>query len=100
MDPSTEAGRKFGTEEPRALSLIAREIALDWKNPFYGAVPYINAMARLTTLKDSDGSDSAESIARYFLANAQAWRGGVARHIKAELKAMLKVKEQNRVKAK
>jgi hypothetical protein len=90
MDPAVESGQKSGAEEPRPLCLIAREIRLDWKKPFYGAVPYIGAMAWLKTMGDTIGSDSAMSIVRYFLANASTWRGPVARRIKAELKAMLK----------
>jgi hypothetical protein len=93
MDPSAEAGRKFGTEEPRAIYLIAREIRRDWKNVYFGAVPYLDAMLTLHDMNDGVGSDSAASIIRYFLANAKFWKGGVARHIKAELNAMLKTQE-------
>jgi hypothetical protein len=95
MDPSVEAGRKFGAEEPRALYLIAREIRRDWKKPYFGAVPYLDVMLTLSDFSDGVGSDSARSIVLYFLANAQTWRGGVARHIKAELKAMLKTGERS-----
>ena len=74
----------------RSLSTIAMDIAIDWKKPYFGAVPYIDAMGDLNTIKDNYFYDSGESIVRYFLANANTWRGEKARAIKAELKAMLK----------
>jgi hypothetical protein len=46
-------------------------------------------MRSLHSLTDRYYYDSAESVVRYFLANAGQWRGPVAREIKAELKAML-----------
>lgn len=73
----------------RGLSVIAREIRRDWARPYFGAVPYLDAMAGLDSMGDSYGMDSASSIVRYFLANAQTWRGEVAKRVKAELKAML-----------
>ena len=60
-----------------------------WKKPYFGAVPYLQAMGTLGGLDDSYGLDDARSIARYFLANAGTWRGEDARRIKGELKAML-----------
>jgi hypothetical protein len=75
--------------ETRTLATIAREIRTDWTKPYFGAVPYIDAMARLTTITDPYGSDDAESVVLYFLSNATSWRGEKARAIKAELKAML-----------
>ena len=44
----------------------------------------------LEKITDNYYLDSAESVVRYFLANAGTWRGEVARRIKAELKEMLK----------
>ena len=72
------------------LSAISRDIIADWRNPYYGAVPYIRAMSELESISDHYGADSAASIVAYFLANAQTWRGPVAREIKAELRAVLK----------
>ena len=46
-------------------------------------------METLTSMKDSYGLDSADSIVMYFLANARGWRGDKARFIKTELKRML-----------
>ena len=74
----------------RSLSTIAMEIAMDWKKPYFGAVPYIDAMGDLNHVSDNYYMDSGSSIVRYFLANANTWRGENARRIKAELKAMLK----------
>lgn len=41
------------------------------------------------SLSDHYGSDSAESLIRYFLANAGTWRGETARRVKKELRAIL-----------
>ena len=74
----------------RPLSVIAREIKADWKKVYFGAVPYLQAMATLNSISDRYMYDSAQSIVLYFLANAQTWRGETAKRIKAELKAMAK----------
>lgn len=74
----------------RTLSTIAREIAQDWRKPYFGAVPYLQAMSTLDDINQQYGYDSAESVVRYFLSNANTWRGEHARRIKAELKDMLK----------
>lgn len=76
--------------KPRTLYAIANEIGQLWPKPYYGAIPYLQAMRALSTITDKYGEDSAESIVNYFLANAQTWRGNDARRIKAELNAMLK----------
>jgi hypothetical protein len=73
----------------RTLTEIATEIRRDWTNPYFGAVPYINAMSLLTGVNDMYGQDRAEDIVRYFLANSRTWRGETARRVKAELKAMI-----------
>lgn len=75
--------------EGRTLRQIASEIAQDWRNPYFGALPYLDAMGDLETVRDSYGCDSGDSIVRYFLVNASRWRGETAKRIKAELKAML-----------
>ena len=73
----------------RQLSVIAREISQDWKKPYFGAVPYLQAMSTLDNIKQPYAYDSGESIVRYFLSNATSWRGDTARRVKAELKGML-----------
>lgn len=75
---------------PRPLYAIAREISRVWPRPYFGAVPYLDAMRTLTGMADNYGADTARSIVAYFLANASTWRGPDARRIKAELNGMLK----------
>ena len=74
----------------RTLSKIASEIKKDWEKVYFGAVPYLNAMAMLESVNDKYGMDSAKSIVLYFLSNASTWRGETAKRVKAELKAMVK----------
>lgn len=74
----------------RKIHEIASEILQDWKKPYFGAVPYIEAMLQLNTIHDDYYLDTAESVVIYFLANAQTWRGETAKRIKAELREMLK----------
>lgn len=73
----------------RLLRDIALEIRKDWIRPYFGAVPYLDAMGSLGSIEDHYYADSARSIVRYFLANASTWRGETARRVKAELKSML-----------
>ena len=79
-----------GDSGHRSLTLIAIEIASDWTNPYFGAVPYLEAMRSLDQITDRYYEDDAETVVRYFLANATTWRGETARTIKAELKTILK----------
>ena len=74
----------------RSISTIAGEITWDWKNPYFGAKPYIEARYDLNSINDKYFADDARSVVLYFLANAQTWRGDKAKTIKAELKEMLK----------
>ena len=71
----------------RPLHEIAREISREWKRPYFGAVPYLQAMRELDTCADPYGADSGTSIVQYFLSNASTFRGDAARRIKRELKA-------------
>lgn len=86
----------------RPLYEIANEIRKDWEKVtidkngkekrgkiYFGAVPYLQAMSCITSIKDNYGWDSGDTIVRYFLANASTWRGDVAKRIKAELKKMI-----------
>jgi hypothetical protein len=74
----------------RSLNTIANDIRKDWAKPYFGAVPYLDAMETLNTIRDSYYYDNASDIVRYFLSNATSWKGDTARAIKAELKSMLK----------
>lgn len=78
----------------RSLKAIAQEIALDWSNQGkggvnYAAKPYLEAMFSLDKIGDKFFEDSGVSVVAYFLANANSWRGDVARRIKVELNRML-----------
>lgn len=75
---------------PRPLYQIAKDIRINWPKPYFGAVPYLDAMGCLNSIDDKYGYDSAKSIVLYFLANANTFRGERAKAIKAELKAMIK----------
>ena len=88
IDPITSDPRVANRRRP--LNIIAREIKRDWTHPFFGAVPYIDAMLQLHSPDDTYIHESARGIIRYFLANAGTWRGSTARRVKAELKELLK----------
>ena len=74
----------------RSINAIASDIQKDWKNISYSAKPYLEAMHSLNSIKDNYGYDSAESVVRYFLANASQWKGENAKTIKLELKQLIK----------
>ncbi len=82
MNPSNYAARP--------LAEIACEIRRLWTKPYFGAVPYLQAMQTLDSVSDDYGADSGKSVVLYFLANANTWRGEDAKRIKAELKALTK----------
>lgn len=77
------------TKNFRPICVIAKEIKENWKNVYFGAEPYLQAMFSLQTIDDYYYQDSADEIIRYFLANAMTWRGEVARRIKKELNSMI-----------
>lgn len=68
------------------ISEIASLVRRDWPKPYFGAVPYLDAMQSMEKITDSYGLDPGTEIVNYFLANAQTWRGEVARAVKKELK--------------
>lgn len=75
----------------RTFQQIARDIKSVWLNVYFGAIPYLEAMLTLDTSDPNDMYlyDTAGDIVRYFLANAQTFRGADANKLKAELKSML-----------
>ena len=77
----------------RPIHEIARDIRRDWPRPYFGAVPYLNALVLLDRITDAYGADSGRSIVLYFLSNAATWKGETARRIKAELKSILKANQ-------
>jgi hypothetical protein len=74
----------------KKLSEIAAEIRKTWPKPYFGAVPYLDAMGSLSSINDNYYEDSARSVVAYFLANAATWRGEDAKRIKKELNQLLK----------
>ena len=76
----------------RKISVIAKEIERDWTRPYFGAVPYLEAMRTLDTVDQHYGVDSAVEIIVRFLSNARTWRGEFAKRIKKELNDMVKGK--------
>jgi len=74
----------------RPIYVIASEIRKDWKDVYFGAVPYLDAMESLESVNDMYFFDPGWEIVARFLSNAKTWRGETAKRIKAELKAMLK----------
>lgn len=84
--------QNINKQNKRTFAEIAREIKQTWKNVYFGAEPYLQAMATIES-SDKDAPymlETAEDIVIYFLANATYWRGEDARRIKAELKSMIK----------
>lgn len=74
----------------RPIYKIAEEIRKDWQKPYFGAIPYLNAMKSMNNISETFGYDTGKSIVRYFLSNASTWRGEVAKRVKKELNDMLK----------
>ena len=79
------------TKKKRTFQQIARDIKSTWLNVYFGAVPYLDALLELDTSDPNESYlyDSAGDIARYFLVNAQTFRGEDARRLKAELKSLI-----------
>ena len=79
-------------DKKRTFAAIAAEIKATWKKPYFGAVPYIDALSTIYS-SDKDARyicEAAEDLVRYFLANTTYWRGEDAKRIKTELKNMIK----------
>lgn len=76
----------------RKIWEIAQEIESDWKNVWFGARPYLDAMHGMDVLEDGyifPGRNAGVSVVSGFLGNAQTWRGETARRVKKELKGMV-----------
>lgn len=74
------------------LAGIASVIRRNWNPVYFGAKPYLAAMASLDSVKDNYGADPGREIVNYFLANAQTWKGRVAKEVKAELNKRVKAR--------
>lgn len=78
-------------DKKRTFQQIAKDIKSIWLNVYFGAVPYLEAMLTLDT-SDPNAMylyNTAGDIVRYFLANAQTFKGTDAKRLKAELQSML-----------
>lgn len=80
------------TQIPDKIYEIAHIIRRDWTNMYFGAKPYVDAMADINDIHGNYHNDSARNVVSYFLANAQSWRGNTARAVKAKLNSLLKSK--------
>jgi len=76
----------------RPIYKIADEISAKWPKPYFGAEPYLRAMRYVSAPEDRFGDDNGRTLAIYFLANAQSFRGNDARRLKAELKSVCDIK--------
>ena len=78
----------------RKLSEIAKDILQHWKNPYFGAKPYIQAMLLIHSADPNAAYllETARGIVLYFLANATTFRGEDAKRIKSELKEQYNIK--------
>ncbi len=74
----------------RKIYEIAKTVRADWKPVSPYAAPYLDAMDTLDNINEMFIADTARSVVLYFLANAQGWRGEIARNTKKELNALLK----------
>lgn len=77
---------------PRPLYEIAREIRKEWTKVYFGAVPYLDAMAEIDKVTDRYYCEDGKTQVLYFLANASTFRGEAAKRIKAELKKLAGIK--------
>jgi hypothetical protein len=69
---------------------LVRIINADWANPYFGAVPYLDALEGLTTWDCSVEFESARALAPYLLNNLRTYKGETARFVKAQLKEVSK----------
>ena len=76
--------------DKRQVNTIANEILSIWNKPYFGAIPYLNAMLNLHTINDMYMYDDGKSIVRYFFSNASTFKGDDAKRLKLELKSLLK----------
>lgn len=78
-------------DNKRTFQQIAKDIKSTWMNIYFGAVPYLEAMLTLDTTNPNAlyYFETAGDIVRYFLANAQTFRGADARRLKEELKTLI-----------
>lgn len=74
-------------QTPRQLVATIRA---DWKNPYFGAVPYLDALATLDSWDQSYMYDDAKGLGMYLLSNLRTYKGETAKAVKATLKEVTK----------
>lgn len=74
----------------RPLNEVIQDIKKHWKKPYFGAVPYLEALSKCQKITDTYMFEDAASLVNYLLANMQTFRGEKAKELKNELKEMLK----------
>ena len=74
----------------RPIYQIAIDIERQWQKPYFGAIPYLNAMHYLQDIHSYYRHDSADIVILYFLANSVSFKGEWARRLKNELKDHLR----------
>jgi hypothetical protein len=89
MDMGKPAGPDLSRLSQMKLDEIAYLIMKDWKNVYFGARPYLQAMATMRDISENYGQDSGSSIVAYALSNMTSYRGEVAKAVKTELKKRL-----------
>ncbi len=72
--------------EDKSIAEIAAIIRKDWQKVNFAAKPYLSAMGCISDINHQIGFDSGKSIVLYFLSNASAWRGEIAKSVKLERK--------------
>lgn len=81
-----------GEPKDRTIREIALEIKRLWTKPYFGAVPYLDAMMYVDKPDSTYGAEDGKTQVIYFLSNATTWRGEDAKRIKAELKKICGIK--------
>lgn len=61
-----------------------------WREKFWSAVPYIEALGNLDSPDESYGWDKGKDLINYLLANLTTYRGDKAKEFKALFKEMAK----------
>lgn len=74
----------------RKIKEIAYDIAKDWSNVNYAALPYLTALMTVNSINDNYHFDNARSLINYFLSNAASYRTKQAKVYKNELRQILK----------
>ena len=69
---------------------LVAAIRADWKSPYFGAVPYLEALEGLDSWDQTFGCEDARFLGMYLLGNLRTYKGDTARQVKAILKQVTK----------